>query len=72
MKPKDRNLMISLLNNAGAAIEAAFEIIAKYEEESGGCEHPEDKRKDYSTMGVKRWKCTICGYFYEQGKEAEE
>lgn len=68
MNAKDRALMASLLNTAGAAIEAAYEVIAKYEEETP-CDHPTDKRVDFSTMGVKRWKCSLCGYVYEQGGE---
>lgn len=70
MKAKERALLISLINNAGAALEAAFEIVAKDEEEPG-CEHPADQRKNYSTMGVERWQCKLCGFFYEQKKEGD-
>jgi transposase-like protein len=73
VKNKDKLLLISLLNNAGAAIEAAYDILTQDQQETAPeCEHPQDKRKDYSTMGTKRWQCTLCGYLYEQRKEEVE
>lgn len=33
------------------------------------CEHPKDARKDMSSMGVKRWVCTVCGYVESQDGE---
>lgn len=67
MNDKDKALMISLLNTAGAAIEAAFSLIAKDEpEEPQECQHPQESRKDYSTMGTKRWQCGECGFLYEE------
>lgn len=66
MKVKDMERLKSLLNAAGASLEAAFDIIAAYDEEPPQCEHPKDKRKDYSTMGVERWQCKECGFLYEQ------
>lgn len=31
-----------------------------------GCEHPDDKRIDFSAMGITRWKCQACGFSYEK------
>jgi len=64
MNNKDKIKLTSLLSTAGAAIEAAFDILEK----SGECDHPIDKRKDHSTMGTKRWQCGVCGYVYEEAK----
>ena len=69
MNEKETAYLLSLLNTAGAAIEAAFSLIEKdmVEDKSNlkACQHPKDKRKDLSTMGIKRWQCQACGYLYE-------
>lgn len=70
MKNKDKLLLANLLNTAGAAIEAAYELLTQdQQEQEPECEHPLDKRKNYSTMGIQRWQCTLCGYLYEEKKE---
>jgi transposase-like protein len=71
VKVKDMERLKSLLNAAGAALEAAFDIIAAYDDQPLECEHPKDKRNNFSTMGVERWKCQLCGYFYEEGREGK-
>jgi len=43
---------------------------AEVEQTQAVCSHPREKRKDISSMGVKRWMCTDCGYV-ENGAEAE-
>ena len=64
MKNKDRLRLQNLLNVIGTAAEAAFDLLNEDETEAE-CEHPKDKRKDYSTMGVTRWKCELCGYYFD-------
>lgn len=63
------------MSDAGERIAAALERIADVLERSEAaaravhestaepvCFHPEDQRKDYSTMGVTRWACGGCGF----------
>jgi rubrerythrin len=60
---------------AQTAIETAYALI-ETETPKAMClpddpdSHPEEFRKDYSTMGITRWQCSKCGFLFEK-KESE-
>ncbi len=54
-----KEMILNLLNTAGAAIEAAFSML---NEDDGQCRHPIEDRIDLSVMGKTIWKCGVCGH----------
>lgn len=80
----NRALLASITGSliaARAAIDAALHALQSAdaavveepdtaEEAPVECQHPREERKDLSAMGSpERWKCTVCGYRYDAGKE---
>jgi rubrerythrin len=63
-------LIRNQLEIAAAAIETAFAMLEEPAETKNDCVHPEEDRQDYSTMGVTRWQCKLCGFLFE-GEEVK-
>lgn len=52
---------------AQTALDTAFELLES-EQKDEECRHPEEARKDYSTMGITRWQCGKCGFMFEESE----
>jgi len=73
--------LATILNSAGAAIEAALDILEADMEKpppaptgqvsQETCTHPLEARINYSTPGWERWQCKLCGYVYERRLKKE-
>lgn len=63
----NREALVNILLAIMPLVDAALCILQESdEEETGECQHPLESRKNYSTMGVERWQCGVCGYFHEE------
>jgi len=61
------DVIVNQLLSMRSAIDAMLAFLCPQEkEESIECPHPADKRKNYSSMGFKRWQCQDCGYLHEE------
>lgn len=61
----DRQMLINQLTIIQAASCTALDILLhENENEDEQCDHPEEARKDLSTMGCEHWVCRKCGYEY--------
>lgn len=76
MKTSTKYALAGILYSARAGIDSALHLLNEdgevpVSEEPPPCEHPREERLDLSTMGsAERWKCRVCGFKYDAGKEA--
>ena len=59
----DKQVLMYQLLSLRAAVDAALALLSAEEpEQSKGCQHPEERRVDMSTMGHRKWRCRDCGH----------
>jgi rubrerythrin len=67
---KKTELIRNQIAIAQTALDAAFLLLETENQEhcqpDDPSSHPEEYRENFSTMGVARWRCKLCGYLHEE------